>query len=538
MEVLRAMRRFTVLVLTAILLLSVAGEVNGQSGLPQGGSVVHILYFYSVDCPHCQTVEEEVLGPLQAQYGDQLDLRMLEISDPANYELLVHTEEFFDIAPEERGLPTLVVGGQVLIGEDQIRQELPCLLEGCLAAGGTEWPAIPGLAEALADNPGLGSPLVGPVTEAGGEGFEICGAEEAACESEAPIWAAYFYQVGCQECSRAEADIQYIRSRHPHLIVEEFNIYDDAALAQWLAERVGRGEDLHTPALFIGDDALIGEGEITPQNLEALVEKYSQTGAQKVWEAFDAESGMEGLIARFRALGPLTVILPGLVDGLNPCAFAILIFFVAYLAASQRKGGEILAIGGAFTLGVFLTYLGVGLGFYKVLDLLRGFLTDVGRWVDGLTALFCGVLAVLSFMDYLKARRGQVEEMSLTLPDPLRRRARAVIREGQRTRVYVAGAFVTGLMVSLLELACTGQLYLPTIVSVTSIPQLRARAIGYLVLYNLAFILPLVVVFGLAYFGTSSLQLGLFLRRRTAAVKLATTLVFAVLAVWLGLSVV
>ncbi|NIO70696.1 MAG: hypothetical protein GTN71_17105, partial [Anaerolineae bacterium] len=53
-------------------------------------------------------------------------------------------------------------------------------------------------------------------------------------------------------------------------------------------------------------------------------------------------------------------------------------------------------------LGVFLAYLVVGLGFYKVLDLLGGLLTTLGRWVYGLTALLCAVLAVFSFLDFLK----------------------------------------------------------------------------------------------------------------------------------------
>ncbi|NIQ77031.1 MAG: hypothetical protein GTN93_02805, partial [Anaerolineae bacterium] len=51
------------------------------------------------------------------------------------------------ISPEERGLPTLVVGGQVLIGEDAIREQLRCQLDTCLGAGGTSWPDIPGLEE-------------------------------------------------------------------------------------------------------------------------------------------------------------------------------------------------------------------------------------------------------------------------------------------------------------------------------------------------------------------------------------------------------
>ncbi|HEY76868.1 MAG TPA: hypothetical protein G4O00_11980 [Thermoflexia bacterium] len=525
------MRKHVFVSLATLLgLLALTGIASAQEPPPQGDGIVRILYFYSVDCPHCQVVEQEVLAPLQAEYGDRLDLRKLEIGDPINYELLVRTEEYFDVAPERRGLPTVVVDGQVLIGEDEVRRRLCCLIETCLAEGGTAWPDIPGLAEALQHEHGVEDLPFGPTGEDG-----ICEMEEAtACETEAPIWAAYFYQVGCQECSRAEIDIRYLRSRYPQLIVEEFNIYDDLPLAQWLAQRVGREGDLHAPAFFVGDDALIGEGEITPQNLEALMEKYAATGAEKVWADFDAESSTEGLVARFRALGPLTVVVAGLVDGLNPCAFATLVFFIAYLAASQRKGSEILAVGGAFTLGVFLAYLLVGLGLYKVLDWMGNTLTTLGRWVYGLTALFCAVLAVLSFMDYLKARQGRLEEMSLTLPSALKNRARAVVRAGQRARAYVAAAFVTGLLVSLLELACTGQIYLPTLIFVASIPALRTRAYAYLLLYNLFFILPLVVVFGLAYFGTTSMQLGLFLKRHTATVKLGTALVFAALAAWLG----
>jgi hypothetical protein len=62
---------------------------------------------------------------------------------------------------------------------------------------------------------------------------------------------------------------------------------------------------------------------------------------------------------------------------------------------------------------------------------------------------------------------------------------------------------------------------------------MRGQALLYLLLYNLAFILPLIVVFGLAYFGTTSERLGVFIHRRTAAVKLATALLFVVLAGWL-----
>ncbi len=489
----------------------------------QNPAVVHLVYFYSVSCPHCEAVQEQVLKPLQEQYAAQLDVRKIEISAPSNYEVLIRAEEQYGVQPEERGLPTLIIGDKVLIGEDAPRAQLAGLIERGLAQGGIALPNVDGLDKAI--------------EATGNSSLPGCQLNTtAACSSPNPVWVAYFYQVGCQKCSRAEADLQYVRSKQPQLVIDQFNIYDNPALAQWLADRMGR-KDVHTPAVFIGSDALIGEAEITPQNLEALAQKYAATGAPRVWADFSTGAA-GGMASQFRALGPLTVVFAGLVDGLNPCAFATLIFLVSYLTFSGRKGREVIAVGGAFTFGVFIAYLGVGLGLYKALDLLGGVLTTLSRWVYAFTALMCGILAVISFVDFLKARRGEIQDMSLKLPDVLRKRVNSVVRSGQRVRAFVAGAFLTGVFVSLIELACTGQIYLPTIIFVISIPELRVQAISYLLLYNLVFILPLVVVFILVYYGTTSHQLGRFLEQNTARVKLGAVILFASLATWLGLSLI
>jgi uncharacterized membrane protein YuzA (DUF378 family) len=174
-----------------------------------------------------------------------------------------------------------------------------------------------------------------------------------------------------------------------------------------------------------------------------------------------------------------------------------------------------------FAVGVYLTYLAVGLGFYKVLDSVRGEYAVVSRWAYVLTALLCGVLAIFSFLDYVKARRGRIEDMALVMPEGLRQRVRAVIWRSSSARAFVPVALATGAVVSLMELACTGQIYLPVLVSLASAPESRMET------------LPLAVVFVLVYFGTTSLQLGLFLRRHTAIVKLGTALLFAALAAWL-----
>ena len=123
------------------------------SGPVTGDSIVRVVYFYRDDCSHCLVVLDEVLRPLQAQYGERLQIKAIQFHDPereggvdpTGYGMLIAAEEKLGVSPERRGIPTLVVDGQVLIGEEEIRTQLSCLLESCVAAGGVAWPEIPGL---------------------------------------------------------------------------------------------------------------------------------------------------------------------------------------------------------------------------------------------------------------------------------------------------------------------------------------------------------------------------------------------------------
>jgi len=498
-------------------------------GLPFGSpaNVVHGLYFYSVDCSHCMAVLTDLIRPLQAQYGSALDLRLLEIATPANYELMALAEDTFQVSAAERDIPVLVLGDQIMIGETAIRSQAPDQIARAAALGGLDWPAIPGLdpAQLVSTVPdGVTTATACPPT--GGDG----------CAAPLPIYAAYFYQTGCKECSMVDVDLQYMREKYPQLIIEEFNIFDEAAMAEWMAARVGVVKNFNTPALFIGDKAWIGDGELTPASIEPTLQELSAKGSPAYWKDYDPDEGNTALKERFEKMGWVAVVLAGLVDGLNPCAFATIIFFVSYLSLSGKKGKQIIITGASFTLGVFIAYLLVGLGFYKVLDLISGITSIISKVVYVLTAILCLVLAVLSIRDFIKVRKGDLTDMALKLPEPLRKRINQTVREGRKSSSYIIGAFVTGLLISLLELACTGQIYLPVIISMSSVPAMRGQALFYLVLYNLMFIVPLIIVFILAFYGTTSKQFTSFLRKHAGAVKLGMALVFIILAAWLILS--
>jgi hypothetical protein len=156
-----------------------------------------------------------------------------------------------------------------------------------------------------------------------------------------------------------------------------------------------------------------------------------------------------------------------------------------------------------------------------------------------ITFLFSLFLGIFSLYDYVQLKRGRPSRMTLQVPDSLKKRIHRIIRakEGDleagkeiKTARFLLAAVVIGFIVTLLQSTCTSQVYLPTILFVTNIPSLRGSAILYLVLYNIVYILPLVSIFGIVYWGTTSQQLGFFLQRRTSTIKLCTAAFFFALA--------
>ena len=481
--------------------------------LPTPVPAVQILAFIDTSHADFPALNDLVLSLAQT-YDTGLQVYPVDVTVEENASALAQLHESLLDGQPVSGEPEVLINYRILVGIDEIEAELPGLIEDYLAQGGIDIPAWEDL---------------------------IAGAPETATpESPAqPIYMAYFEQAGCQECARTTYDLNVVQAQYPQLVVESFSIEDEEskALNEWLCEKLGVAEELRlsTPMVIVGDDVLIG-ADAYLDNLLAAVGKYAETGAARTWDDFDPEAGEQGIVDRFMSFGVLTVLGAGLIDGLNPCAFATLVFFVSYLAFTGRRGRDVLFVGISFTLGVFLTYLLVGVGLLKVVQSLS-FFSSLGRWVYLLTALLCVALAILTFRDYTRARKGQQSDMTLSLPKNLRRRINKVIRESARMRAFVAVAFFTGFVVSLLELACTGQVYLPTIIYVMSQPDLAGQAFLYLLLYCLMFILPLVVVFVLSYYGTTSEQLGQFINRHTSTIKLLTGFLFIGLALWMSWTV-
>ena len=151
----------------------------------QDEPVVRAVLFYSPTCPHCHKVIQEDLPPLVQKYGKQLQILMIDVTSEGGRELYLSAADSVPIPEDKRGVPALVVGDKLLVGDKQIPEEFPGIIEQGLAAGGIDWPAIPGLDRILkqveekaqtpeaASTPGSESPQATPAAGNESEGASL-----------------------------------------------------------------------------------------------------------------------------------------------------------------------------------------------------------------------------------------------------------------------------------------------------------------------------------------------------------------------------
>ncbi|MDD3656417.1 MAG: hypothetical protein PHI72_06565 [Atribacterota bacterium] len=355
--------------------------------------------------------------------------------------------------------------------------------------------------------------------------------------SKIPIYIADFFEPGCHDCERAARLLEQIAFQYPQVEIRKFDISTTKgiALAEQLGEIYGVPEydRLLVPLIYIGDSFLLRE-QINYDNIVNQIEQI-KVEEPPPWEKTeeDPTSVQQRLIERFQSFGIGAIAVSGLIDGINPCAFATIIFFISYLALIKRTGKELLLVGSMFTLAIFLTYFLIGAGALRVVTTLS-FLPLARQIFIFVTAGIGIILGTLSLLDYLKYKRtGQTGDATLQLPPRIKQMIHSTIRKNVKTHNFVIMAAITGFMVSILELACTGQIYLPTLIFISNVPELRANALIYLLIYNFMFVVPLILVFLFTYWGTSSQKWAELNKRHFGTIKIIMTVLFFGLAILL-----
>ncbi|OPX31021.1 MAG: hypothetical protein B1H08_00130 [Candidatus Omnitrophica bacterium 4484_171] len=338
-----------------------------------------------------------------------------------------------------------------------------------------------------------------------------------------------FYSSHCGHCIKLEKEFmpRIINRYKDKVDLETLNVEDSKNLNVLvsLSRQYGKNR-AGVPSVFVGNDFIVGTREIE-NNLERLIDKYLRKRPVLPY----LFSGVN-LVEQFKAISVLTIVSAGLIDGINPCAFAVIVFFISFLSVYGYNKREIVYIGLSYVLSVFITYILIGLGLFEFFYSMSHFYFIMKLFYYSI-AVFCFVLSGFALYDFIRYRKTKENDgLILQLPLFLKKRINFVIGAGLRRKSYtriieLCGiSLLVGFCVSLLEAACTGQVYVPTIAFILKLPQLRIRAAAYLILYNLMFILPLIIIFALSLLGVSSKKFNLFLKNNLARIKVLMVFFF------------
>lgn len=341
----------------------------------------------------------------------------------------------------------------------------------------------------------------------------------------------FFFEPGCDDCAR-------ITNRVLPLIVSQFGdlvrvarlSVDIASNRLALLDAVTRAGDKSNERVYMDVNRrhLLAGADTIENNLATTINLALSEPPPQV--ASHPADTARRLATGFTVPGVLAA---GLLDSINPCAIAALIFLVSVLTLARERPINVLAAGLAYCCGVFVTYTAIGFGLLHALRGLQTFPTI--RMVFDL--VLCGLLAVLavvSFRDAAKTRSGAGGDMTLRLPDSLSALVRATLRNRLGAAAGLASAFLAGTLVTAIETVCTGQVYGPTLAIIVARGGSVWRESVLLLLYNLMFILPLLVILILTWRGIAISRLLAWSARNAVTAKIAMGLFFLALLVFLA----
>lgn len=211
----------------------------------------------------------------------------------------------------------------------------------------------------------------------------------------------------------------------------------------------------------------------------------------------------------------------GIIDSINPCAIGVLIFLLAYLMEQTQKPIKMLTHGLVYVAAVFITYLLAGMILLPVIDKL-GQISTTFYVVIGAIVAFAGLLEIKDYFWYGKGP-------SLTI---IPGGAERIKMYTQRVSRNYLTTFGLGVFVALVELPCTGAVYL-AVLSLMTLSGLSISNFTLLILYNIIFVAPLVIILFAMYFGVSAEKFESWRKDNRGLMRLFIGLVLLAMGLWM-----
>jgi len=289
-----------------------------------------------------------------------------------------------------------------------------------------------------------------------------------------PVSLLFFYEAGCPHCARIDKFLQERIKSIYSVEIQYHEVHDpqNAILLSRLADFYN--VEMKTPVVLIGDTLVAGDKRESIIDMEAAVRKALRENNGSPLKLINSEKDLK-----------LTVTVPAVlaaaaVDAVNPCAFAVLTLLLGTILVARKSKKQVISAGLAFSCSIFISYLLLGLGLYVVIQF-----TEIQYYIYVGVAVLSILIGIINIKDFFWYGKG------LTLEVP--RAWHPKIKKITSGVTSVPGAFIIGFAISIFLLPCSSGPYIVVIGMLSNI-VFRMRAVALLLLYNLIFIIPFVLI--------------------------------------------
>lgn len=292
--------------------------------------------------------------------------------------------------------------------------------------------------------------------------------------------AVLFYADWCPHCQKVE---KYLEENG---FFEKYNIqkmnFDDAEnkkLLEKIFKAKNQKSNVGIPAMVIGSNLFVGDQPIV-NGFEKEIENSNGTTLGFIDQIKSAEKQDNSFrFSIFALLGA------ALADAANPCALAVLILLLATVISAKGKNYALLS-GLMFSLAIFISYLLMGFGIYRAISAF-----NIGKYLSLGAGILAILIAVANFKDVFWYGKYFIMEVPLSW--------RPKMQEIIKKATSPWSAFGIGFVVSLFLVPCASGPYAAILAKLAERSDIE-KTVPLLVLYNLIFVLPMIIVTLAMYF--------------------------------------
>lgn len=308
----------------------------------------------------------------------------------------------------------------------------------------------------------------------------------------------FFYAENCPGCRQQKPFVEDLQRRYPELKVRIYDVWlerDSYELMLALAKARGV-EFASTPATAVGRRAWFGFNDIIAREIEAEVANCVAKGCPDLVATLAAGNptppvdsiGDEPLPLNPEDYSlPVFTVLLGLLDSFNPCAFFVLLFLLSLMSHTLSRKRMFL-VG-----GVFIFFSGLVYFFYMAAWLNLFLLVGQLPLLTTLAGLLALTIALFNIKDHFFFHKGPTLSISKKAKPKLMTRMGNLLK-GHRLLPILTGTVVLALVANSYELLCTAgfPMVYTRVLTLQELPGWLYYL--YLGLYNLAYVIPLLVI--------------------------------------------